>query len=132
MDSRERDLEWDIVVDVSRANVTISFNAYDSKNNQNSDDKVVLPASPLEIAKWYKMSLRIEEGHLTAALEIEGRKLQTKKDLKIFENVEILKPADRVEFGRDLIGKRLCQIPVAKTASCIFPIFERFSYDKNK
>jgi hypothetical protein len=109
MDSRERDLEWDIVVDVSRANVTISFNAYDSKNNQNSDDKVVLPASPLEVAKWYKMSLKIEDRHLTAALEIEGRKLQTKKDLKIFENVEILKPADRVEFGRDLIGTRFCQ-----------------------
>ena len=106
MDSRERDLEWDIVVDVSRANVTISFNAYDSASNENSDDKVVLPASPLETSKWYKMSLKIEDGHLTAALEVEGRKLQTKKDLRIFENIEVLKPADRVEFGRDLIGMR--------------------------
>ena len=87
MDSRERELEWDIVVDVSRSNVTISFNAYDSGSNQNSDDKVVLPASPLEAYKWYLMSLKIEDGHLSAALESEGRTLQTKKDLSIFKTV---------------------------------------------
>ena len=85
----------------------------------------MLPASPLEAYKWYQMSLKIEDGHLSASLEIEGRKLQTKKDLKIFENVDSLKSADRIEFGRDLIGK--LKVPalsffslIAKTASCIF------------